>query len=79
MKTYKVLTTRILYSINWEDLDYCETEQDFIEECAKVIGELPQGLELEITCNKCNLDDMVCDAVSDETGWLVDLVEYKII
>jgi len=77
---YNIHTTRILYAIENEDLDYCETEQDFIEEQARIVSELPQELDLEIDCDcKEDLEDLICDEITETTGWLIRGFEYEIV
>jgi hypothetical protein len=91
-KHYKVRTTYIDYYITKEDIDlpdpfesygrmdieeYSEEEiEDMIEETR---SGLPQELELEITCEPEDLEDMIVDAISEEVGWLVNYFEYVII
>jgi len=88
---YKITTTKIDYCV--EDEDVCEKiDRDVTiepdseeyydaidEEIKRVKASLSQHLELEITCDPEDLDDMVCDAISNETGWLVNSFEYDII
>lgn len=39
-----------------------------------------QNLEFEFyDCEKEDLDDLVCDAISSETGWLINGFKYEII
>jgi hypothetical protein len=88
---FHVLTAIIDYCI--EDEDVCweidndpEIEEDSEEyyeaihnKVAEIKSELPQHLELEIECEEDDLDDMVCEAVSEETGWLVNSVSYDVL
>lgn len=88
---YHIKTTSIDYCI--EDEDVCwqfdndpEIEEDSEEyydaihaEVKRIKKELPQTLEFEIECEEEDLNFEVCDAVSEETGWLVNSVSYKII
>ena len=91
MKYYKVKTTSIDYCIEPEDVceevdndptiepdseEYYDTINDIIEE---IRAELPQELVLEIECDPKNLDDMVGEAISEETFWLVNYFEYDIL
>ena len=82
---YRVKTTYIDYCVEPEDLDYlwpeCQDweDEDFDRKIAEIKSELPQELELEIECDKEDLDDMVCDAISEETGWLINSFDYKIL
>jgi hypothetical protein len=92
MNYYKVKTTDIDYYITYEDINFdpwdsCfnaeedmdEAERQADEEIARIRSELPQELELEIECDPEDLDDMVCEAISDETGWLVNYFNYDIL
>ena len=91
VKYFRVKTTHIDYCIEEEDVmeDICEDasiEEDSEEfydaidaEIKRIKSELPQHLELEIECEEEDLDDMVCDAISEETGWLVNGFTYDII
>lgn len=89
---FKVKTTNIDYYITYEDINFdpwdsCfntdddmeEVERKADEEIAKIKDNLPQELELEIECDPEDLDDMVCDAISEETGWLVNSFDYEIV
>ena len=92
MNYYKVKTTDIDYCVEAEDLyevfeeQHPEVEVDSDEyfdaidaEIVRLKKELPQDLVLEIECEEEDLDDEVCEAVSEETGWLVNYVGYEII
>ena len=88
---YKVKTTSIDYSVTDEDVCWQvdndpEIEEDSEEyydaihaEVARIKKELPQTMELEIECEEEDLSFEVCDAVSEQTGWLVNSVSYEII
>ena len=92
MSYYKVKTTSVDYCVEEEDI--CETfeeqhpevEVDSDEyweaidaEVTRLKNSLPQTLELEIECDPEDLDDMVCDAISEETGWLINSFTYNIL
>ena len=91
MNYYKVKTTDIDYCVEEEDVCWqfdndLELEEDSEEyydaihdEIKKIKSELPQVLFLEIECEPDDLDDEVCEAVSEETGWLVNGLSYEII
>ena len=94
-KHYKVRTTYIDYYVTKEDVeetvldDLDELERESMSEdeldqlleqaIETTIDELPQELELEIECEPEDLDDMICDAISSETGWFINYFEYVII
>lgn len=83
MKYYKVKTTKIDYCVEEEDVcdeiaNDPEIEEDSEEYYDVIHNEinwiketLPQVLVLEIECDSEDLDDMVGDAISEETGWLI--------
>lgn len=90
-KRYKVETTAIDYCIEEEDVcwkfdndpsieedseEYYDAIHNEIDEIRK---SLPQVLTLEIECEPEDLDDMVCDAISNETNWLVNSFKYNIV
>jgi hypothetical protein len=91
MKVYKVKVTSIDYCIEEEDVmeDICEDasiEEDSEEfydaihtKIEEIRNSLPQTMELEIECEPDELDYLVCEAVSEETGWLNYSVTYKIL
>ena len=83
MNTYKIKVTSVDYCVEDEDvIDYVDDPDDD-EEIENKIDEiknsLPQELDLEVTCSKKNLDDEVCEAISEETGWLVDYFTYDVV
>ena len=85
MKRYKVKTTEIDHYVGLEDVEsiYGEidnfSDEDIEKLRTEVKSKLPQVLELEIECEPEDLGDMVCDAVSEETGWLNNLVRFEIL
>lgn len=91
-KFYKVKTTHIDYCVEEEDI--CETFEEMHPEVEvdsdeyweaidteinRLKNNLPQTLELEIECEEEDLDDEVGEAISEETGWLVNGFTYNII
>jgi len=88
---YRIKTTSIDYCVEEEDVcsefdNDPEIEEDSEEyydaihdKIAEIKRELPQALELEIECEPEDLDYEVCEAVSEETGWLVNGLSYEII
>jgi len=77
MPKYRIRTTRIDYCI--EDEDVCEyVPEDQIEaEIERIKSSLPQHMVFTIECDKDDLDDMVCDAIGNETGWLINSFDYE--
>lgn len=84
--TYRLFN--IIYDIEPEDLDLFE--EDFEDEdeynyaCSDEIESIKAALpnEMFITIDEENftpdeLEDVFCDHISDETGWLIDSYEYE--
>ena len=94
-KHYKVRTTYIDYYVTKEDVeetvldDLDELERESISEdeldelleqaIETTIDELPQELEFELDCQENELEDILCDWISSETGWFINYFEYVII
>jgi len=87
MPKYKVETTHIDYCVQEEDVmdlvnvrpEYTTAWYDAIDKKIEEIKQnLPQHLILEIECDEEDLDDMVCDAIGNETFWLVNSFSYEI-
>ena len=90
-QTWHIKTVSIDYCI--EDQDICwqfdnqaDLEEDSEEyydaihkEIDKIRASLPQEIELEIEGSPDELDDLIVDAISEETGWLVNSFEYKVL
>ena len=72
-----------------EDASIEEDSDEFYEAIEKARVELEkeldfdskmQNLEFEFyDCEKEDLDELVCDAISSETGWLINGFNYEII
>lgn len=80
---YKILVTSINYEIDAEDLgfslqDYQEDYDEVEQEIEKFKSTLPQNLEIELDCEEQDLEDCILNAISDETGYLVNSFTYKI-
>lgn len=69
----------IEYDIQPEDLDMYDRDEEFEEERERLISKLPKKLVLEIDPDYEYGDeyDALADAISDETGWLVNSFSYK--
>lgn len=83
-KLYKIKTTQIEYCVEADDLWFLDevedfTDEDFDREIKRIKSELPQELELEITCEPEDLEDCIADAISEEVGWLVEYFSYEIL
>lgn len=86
MIKYTIKTTHIDYDINEEDVDYdvFDVEANDIDEAVdlaieEIRSNLPQELTFEIECEPDDLDDEIVDAVTNETGWLINQVDYVVI
>ena len=80
---YKILVTSIDYEIDAEDLgfslqDYWENYDKVEEEREKFKSTLPQSLKVELECEGQDLEDCILNAISDDTGYLVNSFTYKI-
>lgn len=90
-KNWHIKTVFIDYCVEEEDVcwqfdNQADLEEDSEEyydaihkEIEKIKASLPQEIELEIECSPDNLDDIILDAISEETGWLVNNFEYKVL
>ena len=83
MMNYKVKVTSVDYCVEDEDvIDYvedCDDEEEIEAKIEEIKSSLPQTLELDIEGDREDLDDLVCDAISNETGWLINSFDYKIL
>lgn len=86
LKKYKVRTKYIDYCIEDGDIIDCFwpecqdwDEEQFEKKIDELRYELPQHLSFEIECEPELLECMVCEAISEETGWLVNIFSYDII
>lgn len=91
MPKYKVKTTHIDYCIEEEDVcsefdndvtieedseEYYEAINDRIKE---IKDKLPQRMTIVVECNKEDLDEMVCDEITNRTGWLIYGFDYNVV
>jgi len=88
---FKIKTTKIDYCVEEEDVcdavandaSIEEDSEEYYNEIHRRIEEikdsLPQELILEFECEPEDLDDLITDAISEETGWLVNYGEYTIL
>ena len=79
--TYTIKVVSVDYAIESYDVDEFDvmSDEEVEAEIARVKASLPQELELEIECKPDDLDEMVADAISNETGWLINDCEYDIV
>lgn len=89
--TFRVKTTSIDYAIEEEDImdevildpaieeDSDEYYAALHRKVEEIKSSLPQELSLEVYCTPELLDEYVADAISQETGWLINDCSYEII
>ena len=88
---YTVKVTNIDYCIEEEDVcdeiaddvsieedseEYYEAIQNKIKE---IKADLPQTFTFTFECTEDELDDLIAEEISDETGWLVNSFEKEIV
>ena len=91
-KCYKIKTTQIEYCVSAGDIDLPDpfesygrvdldeyTDEEIEAMIEEVKASLPQTLILEVECEEEDLEDCITDAISDETGWLVEYFSYEIL
>lgn len=80
VKYYKVAVSNIDYCVEEQDLENSYYTQEEIAKAIQNIKQtLPQQLEVECECELDELGDDVADAISDQTGWLVNSFHYEIM
>ena len=77
---FTIKVTGVDYYISEEDFWDIDDPEEVDAAIRKTRNELPQHLTLEIECidDKGALEDMIADAISEETGWLNNSFEYRI-
>jgi len=88
---YKVKITSVDYCVEEQDVcEYVDNDPEIEEDSEEyydaihakieeVKSRLPQELILEVECDRKSLEDVLVDAISEETGWLVNNFTYKIL
>lgn len=79
---YHIQVPRVWYSVEPEDVDYLGTddEEEVAKEIERIKGSLPQFFSFTIeTDDEDELEQMIADKITEETGWFVESFEYKII
>lgn len=91
MEKFKIKTRYIDYCIEEEDVcsefDNDVTIEEDSEEYYQAINDkikeikdnLPQHMLINVECDKEDLDEMVCDEITNRTGWLIYGFDYDII
>lgn len=75
------------YKIKVIFVDYCVEEEDFpdldedevYEAIIKTKEKLPQEMVFEFDCEEEVLKDLICDAITEKTGWLIYSFDYLIL
>ena len=77
---FTIKVTGVDYYISEEDFSDIDDPEEVDAAIRKTRNELPQRLTLEIECidDKGALEDMIADAISEETGYLNNSFEYHI-
>ena len=84
LKEYKVKVNSVDYCVTEEDvIDYVsdDEDEDIDDKIKEIKSDLPQELVLVVTCNCAPeyVEDEIADAISEETGWLINSFTYDII
>ena len=86
--TWKLKCYNIDYCVEEEDVidsvavrpQYTTSWYDAIEEKIEEIkADLPKEVIIEIECDEEDLEDVAVDALSEETGWLINSFDYEIL
>lgn len=82
---FTVRCYNIDYCIEFEDLEANGfdvenmTDEEIEAAKQKIRDTLPDELTLDVECTEEDLEDVVVDALSEETGWLINSYQYDII
>ena len=82
LKEYKVKVNSVDYYVAEEDaIDYVSDDEDIADKIKEIKSGLPQELVLVITCDCAPeyVEDEIAEAISEETGWLINSFTYDII
>lgn len=92
MKKYQIKVTSVDYDVTYEDIEFdpydtafeddetiAENERKADQMIEDIKKELPQELDLEIEAEPEDLEWLIADAISDETGWLNNSFTYDIV
>jgi hypothetical protein len=66
-------------TIDPDSIDYLTYMEEHEKELKRMEEARPTTLDLEITCNRADLDREINSAVYNATGWCFDTVRYEII
>ena len=84
LKEYRVKVNSVDYCVTEEDvIDYVsdDEDEDIDDKIKEIKSDLPQELVLVVTCNCAPeyVEDEIAEAISEETGWLINSFTYDII
>ncbi len=83
LKEYDIKITSIDYSHSVTEQDLIDDiiDEDVADKIKEIKSGLPQELVLVVTCNCAPeyVEDEIADAISEETGWLINSFTYDII
>ena len=91
MQKFRIRTRFIDYCV--EEQDVCskfdndvtieenseEYYQAIADEIARIKAELPQKMEFTVECDREDLDEIVCNEISERTGWLIYGFDYDVL
>ena len=86
---WKLKCFDIDYYVGWEDVENnCEVPTDLDDDdldewydlkVEEIKATLPKEVIIEIECDEEDLEDVAVDALSEETGWLINSYDYEIL
>ena len=82
LKEYKVKVNSVDYYVTEEDVIYYVSDNENVADKIKEIkSDLPQEVVLVVTCDCTTeyVEDEIAEAISEETGWLINSFTYDII
>ena len=76
INTDYVEVTSIDYEVHVTDIEYALDEEDGDPDLPK---ELTLWVESDVDKDDIDFDDVVCNAIEDEVGWMVKSFRYKVL
>ena len=76
INTDYVEATSIDYEVHITDIEYALDEEDGDPDLPK---ELTLWVESDVDKDDVDFDDVVCNAIEDEVGWMVKSFRYKVL
>ena len=87
--TWKLKCYNIDYDVSWEDVESnCDVPTDLDDDdldewydlkVEEIKATLPKEVIIEVECDEEDLEDVAVDALSEETGWLINSYDYEIL